>query len=67
MSLRHIPAVRAALVGLVFGAVAVHLSIVGVLLMLHHRWIVVETLSLGQAILVGIAVGAGAIDRKSVV
>jgi branched-chain amino acid transport system permease protein len=66
MSLRHIPAVRAALVGLVFGAVAVHLSIVGVLLMLHHRWIVVETLSLGQAILVGIAVGAGAMATARV-
>ncbi len=60
MSLRQIPAVRAALIGLLFGAGAVHLSIVGVLLMLHQRWIVVETLSLGQAILVGIAVGAGA-------
>jgi branched-chain amino acid transport system permease protein len=60
MSLRQIPPVRAALIGLLFGAGAVHLSIVGVLLMLHQRWIVVETLSLGQAILVGIAVGAGA-------
>ena len=60
MTLRHHPAVRAALIGLLFGAGAVHLSIVGVLLMLHQRWIVVETLSLGQAILVGIAVGAGA-------
>jgi branched-chain amino acid transport system permease protein len=66
MTLRHIPAVRAALIGLVFGAVAVHLAIVGVLLMLHHRWIVVDTLSLGQAILVGIAVGAGAMATARV-
>ncbi|HLB98039.1 MAG TPA: branched-chain amino acid ABC transporter permease [Acetobacteraceae bacterium] len=66
MSLRHNPAVRAALVGLVFGAVAVHLSVVGVLLMLHHRWIVVDTLSLGQAILVGIAIGAGAMATARV-
>jgi branched-chain amino acid transport system permease protein len=66
MSLRHYPAVRAALIGLLFGAGAVHLSIVGVLLMLHHRWIVVDTLSLGQAILVGIAVGAGAMATARV-
>jgi branched-chain amino acid transport system permease protein len=66
MSMRHNPAVRAALIGLVFGAVAVHLAIVGVLLMLHHRWIVVDTLSLGQAILVGIAVGAGAMATARV-
>ena len=32
MSLRHNPTVRAALIGLLFGAGAVHLSIVGVLL-----------------------------------
>jgi branched-chain amino acid transport system permease protein len=44
----------------------VHLAIVGVLLMLHHRWIVVDTLSLGQAILVGIAVGAGAMATARV-
>ena len=66
MSLRHNPTVRAALIGLLFGAGAVHLSIVGVLLMLHHRWIVVETLSLGQAILVGIAVAAGAMAAARV-
>jgi len=66
MSLRHNPAVRAALIGLIFGVVAVHLAIVGVLLMLHHRWIVVDTLSLGQAILVGIAVGAGAMATARV-
>jgi branched-chain amino acid transport system permease protein len=66
MSLRHNPAVRAALIGLVFGAVAVHLAVVGVLLMLHHRWIVVDTLSLGQAILVGIAIGAGAMAAARV-
>jgi branched-chain amino acid transport system permease protein len=66
MSLRRIPAVRAALIGLVFGVVAVHLAIVGVLLMLHHRWIVVDTLSLGQAILVGIAIGAGAMATARV-
>ena len=66
MSLRHRPPVRAALIGLLFSAGAVHLSIVGVLLMLHQRWIVVDTLSLGQAVLVGIAVGAGAMASARV-
>jgi hypothetical protein len=35
---------RAVLTGLAFGACAVHLAVVGVLLMLHQRWIVVDTL-----------------------
>jgi branched-chain amino acid transport system permease protein len=55
------PALRAILVGLAFGAGAVHLAVVGVLLMLHRRWIVVGTLSLGEAVLVLIALGAGAL------
>ncbi len=51
---------RAVLIGLAFGAGAVHLAVVGVLLMLHQRWIVIDTLSLGQAVLVVIDGGAGA-------
>ena len=51
---------RAVLIGLAFGAGAVHLAVVGVLLMLHQRWIVIDTLSLGQAVLLAIAGGAGA-------
>ena len=51
---------RAVLIGLAFGAGAVHLAVVGVLLMLHQRWIVIDTLSLGQAVLLVIAGGAGA-------
>jgi branched-chain amino acid transport system permease protein len=50
---------RAILIGLAFGAGAVHLSVVGVLLMLHQRWIVIDTLSLGQAVLLLLAGGAG--------
>ena len=61
------PALRALLIGLAFGAGAVHLSVVGVLLMLHQRWIVVDTLSLGQAVLVVIAIGAGAMAISRVV
>jgi branched-chain amino acid transport system permease protein len=51
---------RALLIGLAFGAGALHLAVVGVLLMLHQRWIVIGTLSLGQAVLAVIAGGAGA-------
>ncbi|HTC07416.1 MAG TPA: branched-chain amino acid ABC transporter permease [Acetobacteraceae bacterium] len=59
MSTHRAPWLRALAIGLAFGAVAVHLSVVGVLLMLHKRWIVVDTLSLGQAILVVLGIGAG--------
>jgi branched-chain amino acid transport system permease protein len=51
---------RAALIGLAFGAGAVHLAAVGVLLAMHQRWIVIDVLSLGQAALLLIAGGAGA-------
>jgi branched-chain amino acid transport system permease protein len=57
---------RAVLIGLAFGAGALHLSVVGVLLMLHQRWIVIDTLSLGQAVLVVIAGGAGAMAGRPV-
>jgi branched-chain amino acid transport system permease protein len=55
---------RSALIGLAFGAGAVHLAVVGVLLMLHQRAIIVGTLSLGQAVLLLIAVGAGLIAAR---
>ncbi len=47
--------------GLMFGAGGVHLAAVGVLLMLHNRWIVVDTITLGQATLVSLALAAGAV------
>ena len=55
---------RAVLIGLAFGAGAVHLAVVGVLLMLHQRWIIVDTLTLGQAVLMLIAGGAGAMAGR---
>ena len=55
---------RTVLIGLAFGAGAVHLAAVGVLLTLHQRWIVVDTLSLGQAVLLLIAGGAGAMAGR---
>ena len=51
---------HAVLIGLAFGAGAVHLAAVGVLLAMHQRWIIIDVLSLGQAVLVVIAGGAGA-------
>ncbi len=66
MSAHRAPWLRALAIGLAFGAVAVHLSVVGVLLMLHKRWIVVDTLSLGQAILVVLSMGAGAMAAARV-
>jgi branched-chain amino acid transport system permease protein len=61
---RTAPTLQAALVGLVFGAGAVHLAVVGVLLAMHQRWIVVGILSLGQAVLLVIAVAAGAVAER---
>ncbi len=58
------PLRRAILIGLAFGAGALHLAAVGVLLMLHQRWIVVDTISLGQAVLLAIAAGAGAMAGR---
>jgi branched-chain amino acid transport system permease protein len=55
---------RAVLIGLAFGAGAVHIAVVGVLLMLHQRWIIVGTVTLGQAALLLIAVGAGAMTGR---
>ena len=55
---------RAALIGLAFGAGAVHLAAVGVLLAMHQRWIVIDVLSLGQAALLLIAGGAGAMAGR---
>jgi branched-chain amino acid transport system permease protein len=46
--------------GLIFGAGAVHLAAVGVLLMMHQRWVVVDHLTLAQATLVLLGMAAGA-------
>lgn len=51
--------------GLMFGAGGLHLAIVGVLLMLHQRWIVLDTISLGQAVLLLLGLGAGAMAVPS--
>jgi branched-chain amino acid transport system permease protein len=57
---------RAALIGLGFGAGAVHLAAVGVLLAMHQRWIIVDALTLGQAALLLLAGGAGAMAQRPV-
>jgi branched-chain amino acid transport system permease protein len=53
------PLRRTVTMGLIFGTLAVYLAFVGLLLMLNGRWIVVQTLTLGQAMLVLVALGAG--------
>jgi branched-chain amino acid transport system permease protein len=53
------PLRRAVRIGVVFGLVAVYLAIVGLLLMFHGRWIIVDILSLGHATLITIGLGAG--------
>ena len=56
---------RSAAIGLAFGAGAVHLAAVGVLLMLHQRAIIVGSITLGQAALLLIAVGAGLMAARA--
>ena len=55
---------RSILIGLAFGAGAVHIAAVGVLLAMHQRWIIVDVLTLGQAALLLIAGGAGAMTGR---
>ena len=55
---------RSILDGLAFGVGAVHLAAVGVLLAMHQRWIIVDTLTLGQAALLFIAGGAGTMAKR---
>ncbi|HZZ60013.1 MAG TPA: branched-chain amino acid ABC transporter permease [Roseiarcus sp.] len=53
--------IRTALgVGLVLGAVAVYCAIVGILPLMDARWVVVNVVSLGDAVLIAIGLGAGA-------
>ena len=58
------PLKRAATLGLVFGAVAVYIAVVGILPMINARWIVVGVVSLGHAALLAIGLGAGAAVAK---
>ncbi len=46
--------------GLIAGAGAVHIAAVGVLLMMHQRWVVVDHLTLAQATLLLLGAAAGA-------
>ena len=47
--------------GLMVGAGAVHISAVGVLAMMHQRWVIVGTISLAQITLVLLGIAAGAL------
>jgi branched-chain amino acid transport system permease protein len=61
------PLRRAVQIGLVFGVIAVYLAIVGLLLMIHGRWIIVDVLSLGQAALVAIGLGTGIVIARGTI
>ncbi len=54
------PLQRAAVTGLDFGILGLYLAIVGILAMIHGRAIIVGVLTLGQATLVAIGLGTGA-------
>jgi branched-chain amino acid transport system permease protein len=56
----RLPLKAAVKLGLMFGAVAVYIAVVGILPMFDQRWIVVGVVSLGHAALIAIALGAGA-------
>jgi len=50
----------AIITGLVFGVVAIYLAVVGILPMINERAIIVDVLSMAQAALLAIGLGAGA-------
>ncbi len=47
-------------IGLVFGVVAVYITVVGIVPLIDAHWVVVGVVSLGHATLIAIALGAGA-------
>jgi branched-chain amino acid transport system permease protein len=53
------PLRRATNTGFVFGAAAVYIATVGILPLMNARWVIVNVLSLGDATLVAIGIGAG--------
>jgi branched-chain amino acid transport system permease protein len=59
------PLRRATATGVLFGAVAIYVAMVGLLSVLHTRWIVVDCISLGQVALLAIAIGAGLVAARS--
>ncbi len=58
------PLKRAVTLGLVFGAVAVYIAVVGILPMMDARAVVVGVVSLGHAALLAIGLGAGVAVAK---
>ena len=53
------PLRRTVTTGLLFGGIALYFAMVGVLAMFNERWIIVEVFTLGQAVLLLIALFAG--------
>lgn len=60
------PLRRTVTTGLIFGVVYLYFAVVGILLMFDGRWIIADVLTLGQAVLILIGLGAGIqIARKT--
>ena len=56
---------RAIITGLVFGVIAVYLAVVGILPMINARAVIVDLLTMAQAALLAIGLGAGAFISRS--
>lgn len=50
---------RPAATGVLFGAIAVYVALTGLLLALHARWIVVDWITVAQAVLLSVGLAAG--------
>jgi branched-chain amino acid transport system permease protein len=50
--------------GLLYGVAGLYLAAIGLLVVLQQRWIIVDALGLGQAILAALALGAGATSGR---
>jgi branched-chain amino acid transport system permease protein len=55
---------RALRTGLVVGTAAVYLALVGLLTLTHERWIIVDVLTLGHAVLIALGLGAGIVVAR---
>lgn len=57
---------RAIAIGLVAGGVCIYLAVVGILLTFNGRWIIVNFLTLGHAVLIAAALGAGIVIGQGI-
>ncbi|MFZ1430389.1 MAG: branched-chain amino acid ABC transporter permease [Geminicoccaceae bacterium] len=55
---------RALRIGLLIGTVVVYLAIVGLLLMIHGRWVIVDILTVGHTALIAVGLAAGVVVAR---